>query len=738
MSHDVQRENGCPGIVYHENGYAETTVMHPGDMYITKKWSECSRQYLRSYIEQGLAFCLEDEPQDHHFPTAEMLPGVMYNGDDQCRLQYRSDARQCEMGITCETLRCAIPGRGCVSSRKPPAEGTSCGEKRWCYQMKCLMVGERPGARDGGWGAWSSWSKCSRTCGSGVAYAVRKCNQPSPSRGGSYCVGDRKRHKICATNPCEIGAPSFRDVQCAEFNDWVFPEDGKIHQWKAYNLPESLKMSENPCALYCISETNLMTSLRPKVIDGTTCYRGIRDICIGGVCKEIPCDLQMESTAVEDVCGVCRGDSTSCTLKQGTLSFIAQTGLKKITDIPTGARNIRVEEAEPTKSRIVVRTKKTKTVLIDGNRLGMFNVPGSKAWLGMIRPRQEALNIPGPVTEDLVILVFPKENVTLKYSLGLKQRTPRKAAFSWDFIDWEKCSADCGPGEQISKPRCIEKIGGLVDNKFCKNINKPDAKVRSCNQAPCIPRWIIGDWQGCTPCTPGCERRRRAVKCMRPVGRGEQDADVIEDSYCQGPKPRESESCETKRRRREDRSAADGKHGLSSARSSTLTRQNDFIKSVRESKTPLSGVVQDRHPNDLSVSARQTRNPTNLSYLIDTGYVNALSSKTNLILDGSIRNLTKANQDHSQIDKRSKSISNCEKEQINVNKIKKNEIVIDKEDIQNVTLTIILERDEKNVVTNFPKDFEPQPPENSTKFTLVGMDALRYVQRIQGEGHASF
>lgn len=66
--------------------------------------------------------------------------------------------------------------------------------------MKCLMMGERPEVRDGGWGAWSSWSKCSRTCGSGVAYAARKCNHPSPSKGGSYCVGDRKRHKICATN----------------------------------------------------------------------------------------------------------------------------------------------------------------------------------------------------------------------------------------------------------------------------------------------------------------------------------------------------------------------------------------------------------------------------------------------------------------------------------------------------------------------------------------------------------
>lgn len=71
---------------------------------------------------------------------------------------------------------------------------------QWCYQMKCLMVGERPEITNGGWGAWSSWSRCSRTCGSGVAYAVRKCNQPPPSKGGSYCVGDRKRHKICATD----------------------------------------------------------------------------------------------------------------------------------------------------------------------------------------------------------------------------------------------------------------------------------------------------------------------------------------------------------------------------------------------------------------------------------------------------------------------------------------------------------------------------------------------------------
>ncbi|XP_043523341.1 A disintegrin and metalloproteinase with thrombospondin motifs 8-like [Frieseomelitta varia] len=51
MSHDVQEENDCPGIVRHRKGYIETTVMHLGNTYVTKRWSKCSRSSLKSYIE---------------------------------------------------------------------------------------------------------------------------------------------------------------------------------------------------------------------------------------------------------------------------------------------------------------------------------------------------------------------------------------------------------------------------------------------------------------------------------------------------------------------------------------------------------------------------------------------------------------------------------------------------------------------------------------------------------------
>lgn len=207
---------------------------------------------------------------------------------------------------------------------------------------------------------------------------------------------------------------------------------------------------------------------------------------------------------------------------------------------------------------------------------------------------------------------------------------------------------------------------------------------------------------------------------------------MIEDSYCQGPKPRETESCEASRRRREDRSAADGKHGLFAARSNALTRKNDFIKTARGSaETSLSNddSVGDPHPNDLSSPAGQAENPPGFSCPIGT--VNTLPKKTDLIpSDDSIRN--SLGTDRFEIGKRSAN----NKDEIRARKIKKDEVVIDKEDIRNLTLTIILERDRKNVITNFPKDFEPQPSGNSTEFTLIGMDALRYIQRIQEEARS--
>lgn len=58
---------------------------------------------------------------------------------------------------------------------------------------------EQPDPIDGGWGDWSDWSECSRSCGAGVAIKERFCNNPVPLFGGKFCIGERKRYKICNT-----------------------------------------------------------------------------------------------------------------------------------------------------------------------------------------------------------------------------------------------------------------------------------------------------------------------------------------------------------------------------------------------------------------------------------------------------------------------------------------------------------------------------------------------------------
>ena len=60
-------------------------------------------------------------------------------------------------------------------------------------------MGSRGDAINGGWGKWGSKTKCSRTCGGGVSYCERECNNPVPSNGGRYCIGERKKYEVCNT-----------------------------------------------------------------------------------------------------------------------------------------------------------------------------------------------------------------------------------------------------------------------------------------------------------------------------------------------------------------------------------------------------------------------------------------------------------------------------------------------------------------------------------------------------------
>ncbi|XP_055329397.1 SCO-spondin-like [Paramacrobiotus metropolitanus] len=59
----------------------------------------------------------------------------------------------------------------------------------------CKMV-------DGGWSDWGKWSECSASCGGGLRYKSRSCDNPTPMYGGRYCPGDHFKLEACNTVSC--------------------------------------------------------------------------------------------------------------------------------------------------------------------------------------------------------------------------------------------------------------------------------------------------------------------------------------------------------------------------------------------------------------------------------------------------------------------------------------------------------------------------------------------------------
>uniref|UniRef100_A0A8C2WES4 ADAMTS/ADAMTS-like cysteine-rich domain-containing protein n=1 Tax=Cyclopterus lumpus TaxID=8103 RepID=A0A8C2WES4_CYCLU len=151
-----------------------------------------------------------------------------------------------------------------------------------------------------GWDAWGPWSECSRTCGGGASYSLRRC-----LNGGS-CDGINIRYRTCSNMDCPAESGDFRAQQCSAHNDIKY--QGVTYEW----FPSPYDPSA-PCALRCQTKGRSLTvELAPKVLDGTRCRADAFDMCISGVCQEVGCDRQLASGAREDNCGVCGGDGSTC------------------------------------------------------------------------------------------------------------------------------------------------------------------------------------------------------------------------------------------------------------------------------------------------------------------------------------------------------------------------------------------------------------------------------------------
>ncbi|KAF7274067.1 hypothetical protein GWI33_013249 [Rhynchophorus ferrugineus] len=524
---------------------------------VSVSWSNCSRREVTNFLDKGLGKCLQDPPtetEEYQYPS---LPaGAMYDATYQCRLQFgAAEAEVCSpLDDICSRLWCTVNDT-CTSLLRPAAPGTRCAKHKWCKNLECVPVMDDPVPVDGGWGEWSSWSECSRTCGSGVSIMSRECDHPPPTDGGKFCVGERKRYRICNNDPCPEGQPTFRALQCSWNNNKTY--EGKKYEWQPYFD------QTDPCQLYC-SDANetIIVPWGDYAADGTPCNVVFRDVCISGICKRVGCDWVVDSTAKEDECGICQGDGTKCDIFKGI--YRKQSSVprsREIVVIPSGARNILVEENGESNNYIELSSAVGRKYYLNGKRLitlpGEYNVAGAQA-LYERESSIEKIRIPGPIQEPIVVSIIFRgkvynPGVSWKYSLW-KPEVAKQVNYSWVMDEWSQCSSTCGGGVQFRKALCQERTispvafelesPSFVSEELCDDIPKPDMLKRACNDDPCRFKWWVGPWKSCpVTCTEKLQNRKpmrhRDVMCM------DDQETALPDHFCSSAaKPEEYEPCQ--------------------------------------------------------------------------------------------------------------------------------------------------------------------------------------------------
>ncbi|XP_066458569.1 A disintegrin and metalloproteinase with thrombospondin motifs 12 isoform X2 [Eleutherodactylus coqui] len=488
-------------------------------------WSPCSKEYITRFLDRGWGSCLDDLPAKKDFKLPLIAPGVLYDVNHQCQLQYGPNATFCELvDNVCQTLWCSVKD-SCRSKLDATADGTRCGDNKWCINGACVTVGKQPDIVNGGWSTWTSWSHCTRTCGAGVQSAERKCNNPAPKFGGKYCTGERKRYRMCKTNPCPKNQPSFRQMQCAEFDTVVYKNE--LHTWyPIYN-------TANPCELHCRNaKANFIDKLLDSVVDGTPCFEGndSRDVCINGMCKSVGCDYEINSNATEDRCGICLGDGSSCQTVRKTFDQSDGFGYVDIGIIPKGARAVRVEEVAAAGNFLAIRSEDPEKYYLNGGFIiqwiGDYKVAGTTFHYQRIGDL-ENLTAAGPINESIWIQLLFQENnpgVTYEYIIqkDISSDNEVEFAYTWKYGSWSDCSATCGAGMRYQVARCVSKGKGVVKNTFCDTNEQPMPRQKMCNLQDCPARWWTGEWQECSATCGAMGEKKRTVLCIRTLGVDEQ------------------------------------------------------------------------------------------------------------------------------------------------------------------------------------------------------------------------
>ncbi|XP_055381952.1 protein madd-4 [Condylostylus longicornis] len=115
--------------------------------------------------------------------------------------------------------------------------------------------------------------------------------------------------------------------------------------------------------------------------------------------------------------------------------------------------------------------------------------------------------------------------------------------YVWREQGYTSCSASCLGGVEELIINCVREDNGRVVSPFlCSPETKPEARVRTCNDRPCPPRWNYSDY---SPCSKSCGIgiKTREVQCIHEVTRGGENTMVVPNNMCPQPPPPDRQYC---------------------------------------------------------------------------------------------------------------------------------------------------------------------------------------------------